>query len=76
MAEQYVVGVLLDRTLNISAAGPFRSQAKAQEACDRINQAGDWTSGDPDGATIIAQVVTLRSVSELVADSLTHDLER
>lgn len=69
MAKQYIVAAFLDGTLNISATGPFRSEAKAEEACDRINQAGDWTSEMADYATIIAQVVPLRSASEIVAEA-------
>lgn len=75
MARQYIVAVLLDGTLNISATGPFRSEAKAQETCDRINQAGDGTSKRADWPTVIAQVVALRPTSELVDDAQPNESE-
>ncbi|MFK3672456.1 hypothetical protein ACI2IX_19995 [Leifsonia aquatica] len=67
MAEgQHIVAVFLDGTLNVDACGPYRSLERAREAARRINDAGEWTVEDENGATILAQVVTLSSVADLV----------
>lgn len=67
MTEQYVVVAFLDGTLTVDATGPFRSHEKAQRVCDQINEAGEW-SEECAFVTIVAQVVTLRSVDDLLAD--------
>lgn len=67
---QYIVAVMLDASLNVDACGPFRSLERAEEVRDRINEAGAWTDHpDVEGATIIAQVVTLRPVADLVDEA-------
>ena len=65
---QYVVAVFLDGTLNVSAAGPFRSRAKADAAAERINEAGAWSAEDYRGAAIVAQVVALQPTADLVEE--------
>ncbi|SEC89688.1 hypothetical protein [Arthrobacter woluwensis] len=72
MSEQYIVAVLPDLSLVVDACGPFRSRQRAGAAAKKINDAGAWTEADPDGATIIAQVVRLRSVEELVEEARDH----
>ena len=68
MADQYIVAVFTDGTLNVDACGPFRSHERAVKACERINEASEWTDdADHVLATTIAQVVTLRPTSDLVA---------
>lgn len=69
MAEQYVVAVFFDGTLNLDACGPFRSRARAIKACERINAASEWTEDESVLATTVAQVVTLRSTADLVAEA-------
>ena len=64
---QHIVAVFLDGSLIVDACGPFRSRERADAVCERINVAGEWTEADPDLSTLIAQVVTLRSVADLVA---------
>ena len=66
MAEQYIVAVFLDATMNVDAAGPFRSRKRAQQVCDQINDAGEWTTERPDLTTTVAQVVHLRTVADLI----------
>ncbi|MCL1871019.1 MAG: hypothetical protein FWF90_11480 [Promicromonosporaceae bacterium] len=65
MAEQYIVAAFIDADLVVSAAGPFRSRERAKAACDRINEAGDW-SVESEGYTITAQVVRLSHVADLI----------
>lgn len=65
MSEQFIVAVMLDGTLNVDATGPFRSRAKADEVCQRINEAGSWTE-DEDGPTVIAQVVPLKPAQRII----------
>ncbi|HEY9395935.1 MAG TPA: hypothetical protein VIP58_17415 [Nocardioides sp.] len=69
MTEQYIVAVFLDASLVVDACGPFRSRERAEAASDRINAASEWTEGDGNVATTIAQVVTLRSTADLVAEA-------
>lgn len=69
MTEQYIVAVFFDFSLVVDACGPFRSRERAEEACERINAAGEWTAADPHLSTTTAQVVTLRSVADLVAEA-------
>lgn len=67
MPAQHIVAVMLDASLNVDACGPFRSLERAEEVRDRINEAGEWTDRPGiESATIIAQVVTLRTVDDLV----------
>jgi hypothetical protein len=69
MSTQYIVAVFFDGTLNVDACGPFRSRQRADEACDRINEVSAWTEDDSILATTVAQVVTLRSAADLVAEA-------
>lgn len=66
MAEQYIVAVFLDGTLNVDACGPYRSEAKAQAISDRLNETADWSDA-AELASLIAQVVRLRPEAELHA---------
>lgn len=67
MADQYIVAVHLDGTLIVNACGPFRSRERADDVCERINTAGEWSDNDDSVlATISAQVVTLWSVEDMV----------
>ena len=72
MTTQFIVAVMLDGTLNVSAAGPFRSRRNAEAAAERINRAGEWSVDDLDAPTIIAQVVLLAGVDDLVKE-IRHD---
>ena len=67
--SQYIVAAFLDGTLNVRAAGPFRSAERAGAVCDRINDAGEWSSDPSDVATIVAQVVRLEPWRTLVDDA-------
>lgn len=65
MSDQFIVATMLDGTLNVSAAGPFRSEEKAMAAAQKIEEAGAWTEL-AEAPTIIAQVIRLQSVADLV----------
>lgn len=69
MSAQFIVAVMLDGTLNVSAAGPFRSRKKAEAVAERINRAGEWSEEGLDWPTITAQVVLLEGVEDLVKEA-------
>lgn len=67
MANQFAVVYHPDYSLVVNAVGPFRSEAAAERAAQRINDASEWTSDLEDAPTTIAEVVRFISLADALA---------
>ena len=65
----YVVVAFLDLSLNASAIGPFRSQARAEEVCRRLDEATAWMSdhhSSDNPVNTATQVVELEDLASIL----------
>lgn len=67
MADQFAVVYHPDYSLVVKAVGPFRSEAAAERAAQRINDASEWSSDIEDTPTIIAEVVRFTSLADALS---------